>query len=160
MSVPAQPDLQPRTLRLPIREAVRNSMRTHLVFLRFTTISLSTALLDNLIFYLVFHATGTILGAQIAARMVSVFANYRLVHRTVFFSDRGHHKLLPRYLALVGVNAVLSYTGIRLLSHFTPLSVMASKILAETLLFVTNFAIQRAFIFTRRPLADHASSGL
>ena len=143
-----------------VPKPVRDSMRPHIVFLRFSTISLITAIIDNVIFYLIFHATGTILGSQIAASIVSVSLNYHLVHRSVFSSDRGHHKLLPMYLALAAVNAALAYAGIRLLTHFTPLSVPVSKIVAETILFVTNFAVQRAFIFTRRPLASHASPGL
>jgi putative flippase GtrA len=167
MNIPAQPGLHPRTPPVPVavRTAIdrprsrrlRDSMHTHVVLLRFCALSFVTAVIDNLIFYLVFHATGTILGAQIAARAISVTFNYRYVRRTVFFSDKGHNKLLPRYLALVAVNALLSYLGIRLLSAFTPLSVIASKIVAETLLFITNFAVQRAFIFTRRPPADCAS---
>ena len=143
----AQPALHPGN-RPP---ALRHSMRTHLVLLRFCSISLTTSAIDNLIFYLVFHATGTIAGAQIAARTVSTAFNYRFVRRAVFFSDKGHHALLPRYLILVGLNAAVSYAGIRLLSTVTPLGVVSSKIVTETLLFGANFTLQRAFIFTRRP---------
>src|SRR5580704_16291497 len=138
-------------------QVLRDSTRTHIVFLRFTTISLASAVVDNVAFYLVFHVTGTILGAQIAARCVSVFVNYRLVRSLVFFSHHEHRMVLPRYLTLAGVNAAVAYAGIRLIVAYTPLSVILAKIVAETLLFVANFAIQRAFIFRRHPLADHAS---
>jgi len=154
MNIPAQHGLDPRTPPVPPASRpryLRESMRTHVVLLRFCALSFTTAILDNLVFYIVFRATGTILGAQIAARVVSVSFNYRFVRSTVFCSDKGHHKLLPRYLALVVANALLSYAGIRLLSGFTPLSVIASKIVSETLLFLANFAVQRAFIFTHRP---------
>ena len=126
-------------------------MRTHVVLLRFCVLSFTTAILDNVVFYLVFRATGSILGAQTAGRIVSVAFNYRFVRSTVFCSDKSHHSLLPRYMALVVANALLSYAGIRLLTYFTPLSVIVSKIVAETILFVANFTIQRAFIFTHRP---------
>lgn len=130
-------------------QALRDSARTHSVLLRFGTVSLTTAILDNLTFYLVFHATGTIAGAQVAARTVSVFLNYGFVRRFVFSSRHGHHILFPRYLLLVAVNALLSYAGIRLLSATTPLGVMQSKIVAETLLFAMNFIVQRALVFKR-----------
>jgi putative flippase GtrA len=146
MNIPAQPDVHPRT-----PQYLRDSMRAHVVLLRFCATSLATAVIDNGVFCLVFYATGTILGAQIAARTVSVLFNYRFVRNTVFCSDKGHHTLLPRYLALVAANVALSYLGILLLSSYTPLSVFASKIVAETILFVANFTIQRAFIFTHRP---------
>lgn len=144
MNDTAQPALHPDGNRL------RRSGRTHLVLFRFAIISLSSAAIDNLVFYLVFRATGNIAGAQLAARSVSVFFNYRFVRRAVFFSDHAHNVLLPRYLLLVAANALISYAGIRLLSSATPLTVMESKIAAETLLFAANFAVQRAFIFTRR----------
>jgi putative flippase GtrA len=145
MNIPAQPGVQPRP------QYLRDSMRTHVVLLRFCALSFTTAVIDNLVFYLVFHATGAIFGAQTAGRIVSVTFNYRFVRSAVFCSDKGHHSLLPRYMALVVANALLSYLGIRLLSAYTPLSVFASKIVAETILFVVNFTIQRAFIFTHRP---------
>jgi len=126
-------------------------MRTHIVLLRFCTLSFVTAVLDNVAFFVVFHATGTTLGALIVARTVSLFFNYRFVRSTVFCSDKGHHTLLPRYLALAVANLLLSYFGIRLLSGYTHLSVPVSKIVAETILFVANFTVQRTFIFKHRP---------
>jgi glycosyltransferase involved in cell wall biosynthesis len=130
---------------------LRDSMRIYFVLLRFSMISLATAIIDNLTFYIVFHATGAIAGAQIAGRTAAVLFNYRSVRRAVFFSDQPHRVLLPRYLSLVAFNALVSYAGIRLLSSYTPLGVVPSKLLTESLLFIANFAIQRDFIFTRRP---------
>jgi putative flippase GtrA len=143
MDLPAQPVSQPRYL--------LGSMRTHVVLLRFCALSFTTAILDNVVFYLVLLATGAILGSQIAGRIVSVAVNYRFVRTTVFLSNKGHHTLLPRYLALAVANLLLAYAGIRLLSGAGHLSVIVSKIVAETILFVANFTIQRAFIFTHRP---------
>lgn len=138
-------------------QPLRDSMRIYFVLLRFSTISLVTAVIDNLTFYLVFHATGAIAGAQIAGRTAAVLFNYRSVRRAVFFSDQPHLILLPRYLLLVAANAAVSYAGIRLLSSFTLLGVFPSKILTESLLFIANFAIQRDFIFTRRPVREPPS---
>lgn len=132
----------------------RDSMRIYFVLLRFSMISLVTALIDNVTFYLVFHGLGNIALAQIAARTAAVAFNYRAVRHAVFFSEQKHSVVLPPYLALVAVNALLSYTGIRLLSYYTPLSVLQSKILTESLLFLINFTIQRDFIFTRRRNPD------
>jgi glycosyltransferase involved in cell wall biosynthesis len=132
-------------------QPLRDSMRIYFVLMRFSLISLATAALDNLTFYLVFHATGTIAGAQLAARTAAVLFNYRTVRKAVFFSDQKHSVLLPRYLTLVLANALISYTGIRALTAISPIGVFPAKILVETLLFIANFAIQRDFIFTRRP---------
>ncbi len=129
---------------------LRDSMRIYFVLLRFSGISLITAALDNFTFFLVYRAAGSIAMAQIAGRTVALLFNYRAVRRAVFFSDERHAVLLPRYLALVAANALISYTGIRMLTSVSPIGVFPAKILIETTLFIANFAIQRDFIFTRR----------
>ncbi len=128
---------------------LRDSMRIYFVLLRFSGISLITAALDNLTFFLVFHAFGSIAIAQAAGRIVALLFNYRAVRRAVFFSDERHRVLLPRYLALVAANALISYTGIRVLTSVSPIGVFPAKILIESMLFIANFTIQRDFIFTR-----------
>ena len=56
---------------------------------------------------------------------------------------------MPRYLALVVVSGFASYGLIRLFISTLNMEVMAAKILAETMLFIANFAIQRDFVFTK-----------
>ncbi|HVY91760.1 MAG TPA: GtrA family protein [Bryobacteraceae bacterium] len=137
-------------------DRLRTSTRLHFVLLRFSMISLSSSILDNLVFYLVFHTTGTILGAQCVAKTCSVLFNYYFVRRSVFLSAGGHQIQFPRYILLAGLNAALSYTGIRVLNAATPLGVMRSKILVESLLFGFNFLLQRAWIFRHRPVSGAA----
>jgi putative flippase GtrA len=129
---------------------LRDSMRIYYVLLRFTFIGLLTAALDNLVFYLLFRATGNILESQIGARLVAVLFNYAAVRRAVFLSDERHRILLPRYVLVVTGNSGLSYAGIRFLTHAFSLSVFPAKIIAEALLFIINFVIQRDFVFTKR----------
>jgi putative flippase GtrA len=128
---------------------LRDSMRIYFVLLRFSGISLITAALDNLTFFLVFHAFGSIAIAQASGRIAALLFNYRAVRRAVFFSDERHRVLLPRYLALVAANALISYTGIRILTSVSSIGVFPAKILIESMLFLANFTIQRDFIFTR-----------
>ncbi len=125
--------------------------QTGVAVLRFGAASLLSAVVDNVIFYLVFHSTGRIFEAQIAARCVSVAFNYALVRSSVFRSVAGHGVLLPRYLMLVALNALLSYTGIRLITAYSPVGVVPAKMLAETMLFLLNFVMQRAWVFGHRP---------
>jgi putative flippase GtrA len=123
--------------------------RAEFAVLRFGAVSLLSAVVDNIIFYLVFRATGRIFESQIAARCVSVLFNYALVRTSVFRSVEAHGILLPRYLMLVALNALLSYTGIRVLTGISSIGVIPAKMLAETLLFLLNFVMQRAWVFRR-----------
>jgi putative flippase GtrA len=115
--------------------------------IRFATISLISSAIDNVIFYLVFHATGAIAGAQIAGRAVSMLFNYSAVRHNVFRSGQPHGVLLPKYLLMVSLNAVLSYFGIRLLNATTSVGVVPAKMIAETVLFLLNYAAQKAYVF-------------
>jgi hypothetical protein len=57
---------------------------------------------------------------------------------------------LPRYLLLVAASCGLSYMGIKILTAALPANILLAKVIAETLLFITNLTIQREWIFTRR----------
>ncbi len=124
-----------------------DSMKIYFVLLRFSSVSLMTALLDNLVFYFVWKRTGMVLESQIAGRLVAVLFNYSMVRRTVFASREGHRVLLPKYLMLVGASGTASYLGIRFLTARFGVNAMPAKIFVETLLFFVNFVIQRMFIF-------------
>ncbi len=127
-----------------------DSMRIYFVLLRFASISIVTAAIDNLVFYLLFGATGNVLASQLGGRVLAILFNYTAVRRAVFLSDQPHGVVLPRYLLVAASNVCLSYAGIELLTNAFRLSVFEAKIIAETTLFLANFWLQRDFVFTRR----------
>jgi glycosyltransferase involved in cell wall biosynthesis len=131
-------------------EPLRDSMRIYFVLLRFGSVSLLTAGLDNLAFYLLFRASGVIPLALFGARLIAVGFNYTVVRRAVFLSKAHHRTVLPRYLLLVVANVCLSYASISFLTRMLGVAVMPAKISVETFLFIANFAIQRDFVFARR----------
>jgi glycosyltransferase involved in cell wall biosynthesis len=129
---------------------ITDSMKIYFVLLRFSSVSLMAALIDNLVFYLVWKRTGRILGAQVAARLVSVVFNYTMVRARVFVSKERHLVLLPKYLLLVVASGTASYLGIRIITARLAITAMPAKLFVETLLFFVNFAVQRTFIFRNR----------
>src|SRR5664279_3618815 len=124
-----------------------DSMKIYFVLLRFSSVSLTAALLDNLIFYLVWKRSGHILGAQVAARLVSVVFYYSMVRARVFASREAHRVLLPKFLLLVVSSGTASYLGIHYLTTQLYVAAMPAKLFVETLLFFVNFTVQRLFIF-------------
>ncbi len=126
---------------------IADSMRIYFVLLRFALVSLATALLDNVVFALVFLAWPRIAVAQVAARAVATVFNLLANKKAVFRSNATYAQVVPRFLALVIVSGAISYGLILTLSQFTPLGVVPSKILAETVVFIFNFAVQRDFVF-------------
>jgi glycosyltransferase involved in cell wall biosynthesis len=132
-------------------EPWRDSMRIYFVLLRFGFISMATAALDNLVFYILFRATGVVAASLLGARLIALGFNYTTVRRAVFFSREQHRIVLPRYLLLAAANICLSYALISFLAKMLHVGVMPAKISVETFLFIANFAIQRDFVFARRP---------
>jgi putative flippase GtrA len=126
-----------------------DSARIYFVLLRFLGVSLITAVLDNLVFALVFSAWPTLVGAQVTGRVLCTLFNYWGNKTTVFRSEQRAAKTLPRYLLLVAVSGGISYGLIQLFCSWGTLDVVAAKMLAESILFLFNFAVQREFIFPK-----------
>lgn len=127
-----------------------DSMRIYFVLLRFSFVSLASALIDNTVFFFAFRATSSILGSQVLARVCSVIFNYTAARKAVFLSRARHREQLPRYLALVCLSGAASYTLIRFLHEATGIGIIPAKIIAEGLLFIGNFCVQRDFVFRLR----------
>src|ERR1017187_2450136 len=136
-----------------------DSMKIYFVLLRFGSVSLLTALLDNLIFYLAYRHGGHILTSQVLGRVFAVSFNYSMVRSSVFYTHQRHRKVLPKYLLLVLASGTASYGGIRLLSTAFGIDPVSAKLVVETVLFFVNFAVQRLFIFKPDGAAAAAPAG-
>ena len=124
-----------------------DSMKIYFVLARFASVSLLTALLDNLVFYIAYRRTGEVLASQVVGRLLAVAFNYWMVRRSVFFSRERHLSTLPKYLALVVISGAASYGGIRALGATLGIPPVAAKLMVESALFFANFAVQRLLIF-------------
>ena len=126
-----------------------DSMKIYFVLLRFSSVSLISALVDNLIFYVAYHRGYSILGAQLLSRSIAAVFNYLVVRRAVFHVKERHTTAFPKYLALTIVSGSVSYACIRLITETMQIPVFRTKIAVETLLFFANFAVQRDWVFLR-----------
>lgn len=124
-----------------------DSMRIYFVLLRFASVSMATALLDNSVFGVAYWMTSSLAISQVLGRIVAVAFNYVAVKRAVFFSKQSHTEAFVKYLSLVVVSGVMSYSLIRLVTAVLPIQVIPAKILVESLLFFFNFAIERDWVF-------------
>jgi putative flippase GtrA len=126
---------------------ILDSMRIYFVLFRFALASLLSAVIDYSVFLFVFHLSASISASQAAARLVSMGVNYSAVKKAVFYSDQKASTTFPKYLALVCVSGLVSYLLIEALVWYLPVPVVVAKIMAESAVFLANFAIQRDFIF-------------
>jgi glycosyltransferase involved in cell wall biosynthesis len=127
-----------------------DSMRIYFVLLRFTLAALLTTVIDYTVFIFVFNLSASISASQASARLIAMGFNYTAVKRAVFYSEKTVANTFPKYFALVCVSGFVSYLLIKGLSLYTPLPIIAAKVLAESSVFLANFAIQRDFIFVSK----------
>jgi dolichol-phosphate mannosyltransferase len=126
-----------------------DSFRIYFVLLRFTLVSLVSAVLDNVVFAVMFMCWPNVAAAQITGRVLATLFNFFGNRHTVFRSKEQISRTLPRYLALVAVSGGMSYGLIHLFTLSGAMGVYLAKILAETILFFLNFVVQRDFVFPR-----------
>jgi putative flippase GtrA len=129
-------------------DPIRDSMRIYWVLLRFFFASLASAVIDNVVFAAAYLALPQLGACQLAARLVSMGVNFGLNRSAVFHDRQEIRRTLPRYLALSLLSGLLGYALIRGL-HGLGLRVLVAKVLAESLLFFLNFAVQRLVVFRR-----------
>jgi len=128
-----------------------DSMKIYVVLFRFLFTSLITAAIDYTVFYTLYRSGSSLLLSQGAARACAMLFNYTAVKKIVFLSRRRHRETLPRYILLVLLSGTVSYFLITSLTSVVDVPVIAAKACAEGLIFLVNFAIQRDFIFSKKP---------
>ncbi len=129
---------------------LRDSMRIYFVLLRFTFVSLATALIDNAVFRLALAGALHLPEAHLAARAAALCFQYPAARRAVFHSRETHRRELPRFLAVAAGHALLSGALIHWLTAQQGFGLLPAKIAAETSLFPVNFLLQRDWVFTAR----------
>jgi len=126
---------------------ITDSMRIYFVLLRYCGSSIAAALIDSTVFYPMYFATGNLIASQAAARGVAAVAIFFLVRNVVFHSHPRLFTSFAKFIALVIVSGLISYSLIGFLHQLLGLSVPLAKLLSESVLFIGNFAVQRVFIF-------------
>ena len=135
-----------------------DSMRIYFVLLRFATISLCTAVLDNIIFTAVLASTASVVESQACARIVAMLFNFVVVKRMVFRSEGRIARQILGYVTLVAVSGTVSFSLIRMFQTYFGLGVLRAKLCAEAILFLANFFIQRDVIFTANDWQQRAEA--
>jgi glycosyltransferase involved in cell wall biosynthesis len=136
---------------------VLDSMRVSFIFLRFSGVSLLTAVLDNAVFILAMQLWPYIGPSQTLARLVAGTFQFWAAKRGVFRSPGAVAPALLRFWLLVAATGGTSYLLIRGLLHFTTLGPVPAKLVAETLVFFLSFVAQRNFVFANGPRTDHTN---
>ncbi len=124
-----------------------DSMRIYYVFLRYCGAGLATAAIDNIIFIIIFMISSNTLISQIISRSCGALVSFILNYRAVFKSAEKKNTTLFKFIVLVVVMGVVSYGLLKFISLEWGMDIILAKILAELILFVISFLIQRKYVF-------------
>jgi glycosyltransferase involved in cell wall biosynthesis len=135
-----------------------DSIKIYYVLFRYAITSLITAMIDLIVFIVTIKMIGSIGLSQILGRLIGLIFNYAAVSRLVFYSEQKHTTTFPKYLSLVCGSGIISYFLINEISANFGIKIITAKIVAESVIFLANFAIQRDFIFTKPVTVKHTDS--
>jgi glycosyltransferase involved in cell wall biosynthesis len=129
-------------------DPVWDSMRIYFVLVRFYFSALVAAGIDFAGFSIAFAMTGNLLVSTAIGRLSSL-VNFALNKKYVFHNRAPVKGTLWRYYALVAGIGSLSYLLIWTLCRYAHWNVFAAKVVADSLLSVVSFSMQRTFVFRR-----------
>jgi putative flippase GtrA len=129
-----------------------DSARVYFPFLKFSAVSLISAIVDFLLVLLIHSVSASLLLSVWGARAASSALNYGLNRSLVFQNPgkSGAQRSMPKYFALVVLILILNYGLMLLLNELLNLPLPLAKIITEASLFLFSFWAQRSFVFKRR----------
>ena len=129
-------------------DPVLDSMRIYFVLLRYAAAAVLSAALDFAGFAAVWVSTHELLLAVVVGRLSSL-VNFAVNRRFVFRRAGADARTVAGYYGLAVVVAGASYGLIRVLEARLGVNVFVAKVMADALLSLVSFSVQRVFIFAR-----------
>ena len=128
-----------------------DSWRVLARLVRYTLVSLGSFLVDYLIFVVLSHLVGVpYLGANVAARVVSAFANFT-GHKVFSFQSAGQTPTKAvRYVLAVVFALSMASALLFVAVEFLAISSLIAKPIVDVLVFLINFAVLSRFVFRAR----------
>lgn len=137
---------------------IRDSIRIYSIFGKFLFSSLSSSVLDLLLFSLFCHllrdpfkgSLAYITVATVMARILSATYNFGINYKVVFKSTVNRGQAALRYFGLAVVQMTLSALLVRYLFPLLHIAELLVKIPVDILLFLVSFQIQREFVYKNK----------
>lgn len=131
---------------------VWDSIRIYKDILKFTLSSLSSFILDYLLFTILMiflpHTAALVLTANILARLISAFYNYSMNCSFVFHTEKKAATAVS-YFGLAGFILVMNNLILEFLVQFCHVSVYPAKLVTECVLFLMSWLVQNYVIFRK-----------
>lgn len=140
-------------------DPIKDSIRIYKIFggrfVKFLFSSLSSSVIDLILFTLFCHLFKPMDAealwyagvATVCARVISATYNYLVNYHYVFNSKESKGKALVKYIILAAIQMGISAGAVNLFVHFLSFAELPTKIVVDVILFLISFVIQRALVF-------------
>ena len=139
-------------------DPIKDSIKIYREILSFCASSLISFLVDYGLFCLISAASGSLIAANILARIISGTLNFSLNRKVVFKSQKDITTSAIKYSVLAVAILILNTFILELLAGMG-LTAYAAKIITELALFVLSYFIQHSYIF-KKGRQDHMKKHL
>lgn len=138
---------------------LRDSIKIYSVFLKFILSSLSSFVVDIVLFAILTGLLRSIpyyiIISTVGARIVSAFVNFTINKKTVFKSDAPTASTLAKYFILCVVQMTLSALGVSYIYGLAfiqrmGISETVVKVVLDTILFLVSYSVQRSWVFKKK----------
>lgn len=133
-----------------------DSLRIYFIFIRFCSVSLLSFFIDFTVFSLVLSLCGATGFSVCVARMTSAPFNFFMNKKVAFKTNDALLRSILLYAALAIIMGISSFKLMDFI-HFLGVNIYLSKILAEALIFLTNFFVQYCVVFVKRSTLAEAN---
>jgi putative flippase GtrA len=122
-------------------------MKIYFVFLRYSSVSLLTALIDYVVFAVAFLGSRRILLSMLLARSMAATFQFLMSYSFVFKAKQDKWLSIIKYLIVLGALTATAFSAIRACDEWLGVSPLISKVFIEGTIFIVSFLLLRDFVF-------------
>ena len=126
---------------------IKDSIEIYKLFMKYIISSLSSFILDILLFTIFIKLTNEVITSSVISRIISSIYNF-LINKNLIFKNSDNKSIIKYYL-LVIIQLAISTTITQVLNNCIKLNIVIIKILVDTFIFIINFVIQREIVFKK-----------
>lgn len=128
---------------------IKDSVKIYSKFIKYTVCSITSAIIDLLLFTLFNNITSLVMLSTTLARIISGTYNFTVNKLWCFKSKNNTNIELIEYLILFLTQMLLSGTLVSILS-IIPINITVIKLIVDSILFIGSYLIQKKYIFTKK----------
>ena len=137
-------------------DPIKDSVKIYKEILKFSASSLAGFGADYISFVILSLISGSVIFANINARLISATLNFSLNRKFVFKSDKSLAASAAQYFTLAAVILAMNTALLTLMTAKLGMNVFLAKIIVECVMFIFSYLAQRTVVFRKKGASKNA----